>query len=221
MKKTACKIKQWAKAGRFRPLLLCYAVFFALWLLATLAAFCIDRALPETKLILADAQLSGMHQTGAGLYTTESPDPQMIFLEIDTPARLILLNAEFERGPGEMELFYTRKEGPGFSTRRRAIGAPQNFGWVYTLPPGRVFSLRADPGSFDENNLEISGITLNPRLPLSYYFGITLRRVLGFVFVPALAYAVFYIIIELSFSRVIFVPKAADKKTKDRAGKNT
>lgn len=190
------RAKNWIRGSRWRLPCACYTVFLAGWLVLAAACFCIDRLMPQTLLESAAAELIGLEAQPDGGLLTQGADPQLVYPVVDVPARRVLLEADFQRAPGEMELFYTRKAGPGFSVRRRVIGVPVDGGYLYTLPPGRVYGLRLDAGQMGDNGVDIGAITLNPRLGAAHYFVPTLRGLAAFAVWPALACCAFYTIME-------------------------
>lgn len=221
MKRLWAFVKSLAAPRRLVPA--CYILAAAGWLLVSLFGFVYDRARPETVLDLAGAETVQLEAGGDGRYTTVGGDAGLVFTGVGATARQVLLAAEFEGKPGEMDAFYTRRAGQAFSAGRgfigipqpggekkplltlggrRAIGRPVEAGWLYTLPPGRVEDLRVDLGTAAGNGLRVTAVTLNPRLPASHYFVPTLRTLAGLALWPALASCLILTIIELiTFAR--------------------
>lgn len=189
---------KWLKKNRGRALpLLCYGLYALVWLGVALTFWVSDRARAEASLSLTNAEISGVSATGEDALVTEGADAQLIFTGLNAKVRLVRLQGVFGADPGELELFYTRKEGQGFSPRQRVLGVPQNDGSVlYMLPAGTVRDLRVDLGTTTGNPISGAALTLNPTLPKSHYFLPNLRDVTGFLLWPALALCTIYSIIE-------------------------
>ena len=191
---------QWKK---WLPIAL-YGGFALVWLLGALLGFLAGRSRTPLPLNAATAQtenlaLAAPHAPGTPLaFISDNTDPKLIFENLHTPVRHVRLLADFATDPGEMDLFYTTKEGQGFSTRGRVVGVPQADGsFLYTLPPNTlVQSLRTDLGTAGGNAIALQEIVLNPTLPAAHFFAPTLRRLLGLAIWPALALCAIYIIIE-------------------------
>jgi hypothetical protein len=175
----------------------CYGVFTALWLLLAVWRFAADRMQPPLPLAPAAAELVNIEALPGGGCRSVSVDPQMIWRGLDEEVRQVSLRAAFEMHPGEIELFYIRRDGQAFSAKNRVIAAPQPDGsWLFRLPPGRVASLRVDLGTVNRNTVTIAAVALNPRLPAAAYFVPDLRDILALLILPALACCIIYTIIE-------------------------
>lgn len=175
----------------------CYSLFIFLWLATGLWHFVGDRMRPQLLLDPGEAALTDLAGETAGIYQSQSVDPQMVWTGVDSKVRLVALEASFGLEPGEVELFYTRRGGQGFSARMREVAAPQQDGsWLFRLPAGRIVDLRIDPGAVNQNTVEITAVVLNPRRPAGAYFVPSLRDVLAGLLLPALACCVIYTIIE-------------------------
>ncbi|MDL2219588.1 hypothetical protein LJC04_04575 [Ruminococcaceae bacterium OttesenSCG-928-O06] len=193
-----------------RLLLLCYAVFLLAWGVGGAVHMPGDARRQPQALSPGEAEMHNLALAQDGSFVTEGIDAQLVFSGIDAPVRTVRLRAAFAWDPGEMELFYSRKEGQGFSVRQRVIGVPQNDGsWLYTLPAGQVHALRLDPGTAGGNTVVIDELVLNPRLPAHSYFGLSLRWLVTMAVVPALACCGFYTIIELVLALAARRPKRA------------
>ncbi|MDL2293695.1 hypothetical protein LJC60_03590 [Ruminococcaceae bacterium OttesenSCG-928-D13] len=209
MKKT---LKTRMKNRKALVALVSYGLFLLGWLGLALAGFIMGRVWPPRELDPAAATPVNLARLEDGGYLSEGVDPQLIFEGVDEKVRVLRLEAGFEHDPGELELFYTRREGQGFSPRQRVIGAPQDDGSVlFILPPGNVRALRLDPGTAGESHITIGAVTLNPRLPAAYYFVPTLGELLAFALLPALAVCLIYNIIELIDWAKNFMAKRRNK----------
>lgn len=180
-----------------KGLLLCYALFLALWLLLGLAAFAVDRAFGEQPLPPESLHPVNLTPNENGSYTAENEDPQLIY-EGELTARWLLLTADFSGAPGEMALYYATKPGQGFSANHVVYAQPLEGGrYLYTLRPGRYTALRLDPGTLAGNEVTIESVTLNPAAPLWRYLVPSLRGALGLVLLPPLAYCGICFIMDL------------------------
>lgn len=194
-------LAQWKK---WLPIAL-YGGFALVWLLGALLSFLAGRGRTPLPLNAATAVAKNLTLAAATApvapplaFTSDSTDPKLIFENLHTPVRHVRLLADFATDPGEMDLFYTTREGQGFSTRGRVLGVPQADGsFLYTLPPFTgVLSLRIDLGTAGGNAIVLREIVLNPALPAAHFFAPTLRQLLGLAIWPALALCAIYIIIE-------------------------
>lgn len=175
----------------------CYGLFLALWLGVSLLRLAGDSMRTQQPLEPAGARLENLTAEPNGTLTSQTVDPQLIFEGVEQKLRLVRLEADFKQDPGELELFYTRKEGQGFSMQKRVVGVPQNDGSIlYSLPPGKVRDLRIDPGTAGNNTITIHAITLNPKPGAGWYLAPSLRLAAAFLLLPALALCLIYTIIE-------------------------
>ena len=217
--KTKARAGRGAKALRLARnpvrlwLVLC-AVFVAGWLLWAGVRFACSRLMPNLTVDLSEIGLQDVEAMADGSYVTTSGDAQLLIPlpEGGLPLAQVLVEASFEGHPHEMELFYTRKPGQGFSLRKRVIGVPQQTeAYLYNLPlTGNTLSLRIDMGSLSGNRFTRTRIVLNPRLSAAYYFTPSLRGLAALCVVPALACCAIYYIMEV-FS-------ALRKKRQNRRG---
>lgn len=185
-----------------------YLGFLVLWLLGNVAAFAFDRLVPAAYFAPEQGEAVFMQQQPDGSYITENTDPQLIFNAIGQNVRRVILQAEFETHPGEMAMYYTRKESAGFSPKKRIWGDLRPDGsYEYILPPGNVEALRIDPGTQSNNHITITGVHLNPRQPFAQYFGVSFATLMAFLTLPALAVCVFYTVLEA----LCFIKKAKGK----------
>lgn len=181
-----------------RILLLCYAGLLVCWLLAGVALFVYDRSAPTTVLTPQQAQLVQLAWQEDGTLLTTGGDPQLIFENVQVPVRAVQLQAEFANAPGEMDAYYTRKAGQGFSPTKRSYGYLQqdNTYW-YSLPPGNVESLRVDLGTAAGNQITLTAVVLNPQQPFLAYILPSFGNLVAFVVIGALAGGFIYTIMEL------------------------
>jgi hypothetical protein len=174
----------------------CYLLLLVLWLAGGLVRFALDRAFTETRLPLDDALSVDVVTEAEGRYRAVSVDPQLVFTA-GVPVRQVHFDASFVGDTGEMALYYAKDPG-AFSPSGRCFGRLlDGGGYLYTLPPGRYAEIRLDPGTQNDLAFTASAVTLNPRLPLFFYYSLTARSILYFLLLPALASCLIYIIIEL------------------------
>lgn len=182
-----------------KGLVLCYAVFLALWFVLGVVLFVWDNALPAAVLEAQEGKTEQLQAEGDGWYVSTGGDAQLIFEDVNLRVRRVVLICEFAGAPGEVDLYYTRPEDEGFSARQRAHGRPMEDGnYEFVLPPGQVRDIRIDPGSTGAMRVKILGAEVNPKLGFGSYFEVSLRGVLAFCILPALAYLVICTIIDIT-----------------------
>ena len=180
-----------------RIVLLCYLAFLAVWLLRGVFFFAWDRMQTPKTLPLEEGVAEGAAFTEDGIFLTEDGDPKLVFSSVNATVRRVVVHAEYEQEPGELDLYYARKEGQGFSPAKR-VGARQVTPGIYeyTLPPGQATALRIDLGTVAGNRVAIREIQLNPQAGFGSYFPLTLGTVAALGLLPALASCLIYIIID-------------------------
>ncbi|MFV0413883.1 MAG: hypothetical protein ACK5L3_11580 [Oscillospiraceae bacterium] len=183
-------------------LLLCYAVFLAAWLLWQLFCLGYDKAYSaEVQLAVGTAAIEGLESLpplSGGLYLSTGEDPQIIFTQLNTPLRRVVLQCRFPSPPGEVALYYMRPGEAAFSAGQRVFGRLLGNGsYEFVLPPGRVAALRVDPGNQSGMTMQLDGVVLNPAVSVWRYFLPGLRGLLAFALLPALACCAIYTIIEV------------------------
>lgn len=206
----------WLRKRKLRLLLALYIVCIAGFVLHGCFCFAYERLQGETRLPLASATMEELELVTegehAGSYQSLGGDPRMVFDNLDTGIRRVVLVGRFNQEPGEMDLYYTKKEGQGFSPKKRVWARPIPGGYEYLLPPGRYHSLRLDAGASEQNLLTAGELLLNPPQPLWRALLPTLRQALGLLVFPALASCVFCFIIEvLQVRRQSGTPTAPQK----------
>lgn len=179
---------------------LCYAFCLAVWLLGSLGGLCADGLakaggdLYQFELAPGDFELVALEPQEGGALLTLDGDPQMIWRnEGAVTVRTLRMEAEFDRSPREMCLYYTTKEGEPFSVDKRVFAAQANDGsYVYTLPQKRITALRLDPCSPLENKpveMVISGLHVNEPAAWWSYFAPGWAGLLSMILYPGLAAA--------------------------------
>lgn len=172
-------IKKLNKLSSFKILIITAFVIAVLWFCKSSFLLCAEQILRlsgrmETVTLTAeDFVLSGIVPAENGGYISTDGDPQMI-LESQMYISGISLNSTFSVKPGEMLVYYTQKEGQGFSAAKRYwFYADENSQTSYTADFGTVKkmkSIRIDPTTFAANNMSLESVTINPpKSILSFY----------------------------------------------------
>lgn len=216
MKKTAAFLKSLPGDGR-RLLAFCYAAFLAASVLAGLLGFAADGvqrasgALRREQLTAADFELTDMAAGADGVYVSESADPRMTLHDVPTMVRRVSVRAHFlNMDPGEFCVFYKPRPGmTEFDARYRVWSHAESDGtYTFSLPAGRVYGLRIDPGIYADLRFTIDGVVLNEPQSFLRWFTPTRPWLLAFAAAPALAASV----IEYIVSVVCFWRAKARKK---------
>lgn len=187
-----------SQRAKLNQALFLYFIFAIIWFLQAALCFLQNQLSAELVLDFAAAQSENMAFSAPASFLSESEDPKLIFENLNRPISQIILEAKFEKDPKEMDLFYTNKEGQGFSVKKRVIGRPLAEGKYLYILPKKMFvkDLRLDFGTLSNNKIEIIGIWLEPSLPARHFFVPSLRQLVGFAICPALALCAIYTIIE-------------------------
>lgn len=182
-----------------RIVLICYAVFVAVWVLLGTFWYATDNKLEPRHILMQEATLHNLKELPeADWFISTSEDPQIIIQNVDKTVRQVILVMDNQVGFGEMDLYYTRSAEEDFTPNQRVWGALQEDGsYRYILPLGKVVALRIDPGNHSNAKMNIQGIKLNPSQGFAAYFPITLYTLALFVLVPALASCIICTIIEI------------------------
>ena len=186
------------KMGTFGKMLLgCYLLLFVLFLGNGVYQFFYDSARPPTKLSPEKAGLVEVEQEEDGLYRILGPDGQLRFEHLALTGRRLVLQGEFAQNPGELDLYYKKEGQEKYSVNQRVFARPlQSGGYEYILPAGTYTGLRLDTGTEPGNTLLVEEITFNKPLPVYGYFLPSLRGLMVFLALPALASCVIYTIME-------------------------
>lgn len=174
------RIFAFLRAVRGRRLVaLCYAVFFAASVLVCLYGFAEDSVqrmrgnVREQEVALRDFTLTDLAENADGSLTSESPDPRMVLNNVPEYVRSLTVRAEFiNMDPGEFCLFYMPRPGmEEFDVSYRIWARQEDDGsYTFTLPRGKVYGLRLDPGIYTGLTFRIEQMTLNaPRSFLSWF----------------------------------------------------
>lgn len=206
--KRLCALWRWVRARDQRLIALCYAVFFAgsvLWALFGFAEDACRRAGGSVQ----QAELAGEAELRFGLtdlvredglYVSTSVDPR-IELPLDAVSadgasayvRRVTLYAEFlNMEPGELTLFYKPRPSMEEYDAIYRVWARQEAPGVYTftLPMGKVYGLRLDPGIYTDLRFRLERVALNEPRPFGEWFLPTRPWLLAMAAVPLLAASV-------------------------------
>lgn len=157
----------------------CYIVFFSISLLSAFYGFAEDRlqrALGNVSTVqtdLEDFEWTDFEQREDGICITLSLDPRLVLREVPAYVRSVRVKATFlNKDPGEFCIFYKPRPGmEDFDANYRVWAHVEEDGsYTFTLPRGRIYGLRLDPGIYAGIEMEITGITLNPPRSFGSYF---------------------------------------------------
>ena len=172
------KLAHSALASEKRLIALCYVLFFAVSVLVCLASFAEDafqRAIGNVvpaQLDVNSFSLIDTQQTQPDTFISTSPDPRMVLEPSPAYVRTVTVDCTFSKDPGEFCIFYkTSPQQEEYDATRRAWGYRQADGsYTFTLPKGRIYGLRLDPGIFTNLAFEVHSITINaPRSFFSWF----------------------------------------------------
>lgn len=149
---------------------LCYAAFFLVSVLACVYGWAEDgvrRALGQVTqqtLTVADFTLTDLEVREDGTLFSKTPDPRMTLNEVPEYVRTLRVQAEFlNMDPGEFCVFYKPRPGmEEFDAGYRVWAKQEADGtYTFTLPRGRIYGLRLDPGIYSGLVLRLDGIVCN------------------------------------------------------------
>lgn len=189
------RIKSLLESPR-RLIAVCYAAFLAVSLLCCVVSLSTDRiqraggALTEQTIPVTDFELINMEKgEGENVWVTTSDDPRMILADCPEYIRRVDLTIRYiNLDPGEFTLFYMPRTGmEEFDANYRLWARQQqNNGWSFSLPAGKTYGLRIDPGIYDGMQMEITSIVLNAKQPALSFFVPSRSWVISFAVFPAL-----------------------------------
>lgn len=166
--------------GRDKRLVaLCYLLFFGLSVLASLYSFAEDRVqralgnVTTAGISAADFDWTDLERGADGALLTTSADPRMVLRDSPAYVRGVRIEAVFRnKDPGEFCIFYKPRPGmEDFDANYRVWAHVEEDGsYTFTLPRGKIYGLRLDPGIYAGIEMEITGITLNPQRSFGSYF---------------------------------------------------
>ncbi len=171
-------LKKWFSSDR-RLIAFCYAAFFAASLLYSLYGFGEDRVqralggVEQQEVRTEDFALTDLAEGEDGVLVSQSPDPRMVLRQVPEYVRSVTVDVEFvNMDPGEFCVFYMPKAGmEDFDANYRVWAYNNGDGsYTFTLPRGKVYGLRMDPGIYTGIEMRIERIALNaPRSFLSWF----------------------------------------------------
>lgn len=177
-------IKKLKNLNGAKLIAVCAALLCVLWFGKNLFAFGHETLLRATgkmetvTLSAEDFVLSGIEKTENGYITTDW-DPQLI-LEKDMKIARITLNCTFSVSPGEMVVYYTEKDGQGYSAAKRYWFYADSDSFArYTaqLPVKSYKSIRIDPTAIAGNAMTIDSIVLNRTKTFGEYFAVSFKNI--------------------------------------------
>ena len=177
-------IKKLKNLSGARLIALCAVLLCVLWLGKNLFAFGAETAarasgkMQTVTLSAEDFFLSGIAKTDSGYITTDG-DPQLI-LEGDMKISRITLNCTFSVTPGEMVVYYSEKDGQGYSSAKRYwfYADSENLdSYTASIPMKNLKSIRIDPTTVAGNTMTIDSIVLNSPKAIGEYFAISFKTV--------------------------------------------
>lgn len=158
---------------------LCYAAFFLVSVLVCVYGWAEDgvrRALGQVTqqtLAVEDFTLTDLEVREDGTLFARTADPRMTLNETPDYVRTIRVKAEFiNMDPGEFCVFYKPRPGMEEFDAGYRVWAQRDAGgdYVFTLPRGRVYGLRLDPGIYSGLVLRLDEIVCNaPQSVLSRF----------------------------------------------------
>lgn len=149
---------------------LCYAAFFLVSVLACLYGWAEDgvrRALGQVTqqtLTAEDFTLTDLTAQEDGTLLAATADPRMTLNDVPKYVRTIRIKAEFlNMDPGEFCVFYKPRPGmEEFDAGYRVWAKQEDDGtYTFTLPKGRIYGLRLDPGIYSGLVLRLEEIVCN------------------------------------------------------------
>lgn len=185
-------------------IILCAAILCVLWLGKNMFAFGYETfarsaGKMETVTISADDfVLSGIVKRDDGSYITTDGDPQII-LEKEMKISRITLNSTFSVSPGEMVVYYSEKEGQGYSAAKRY--------WFYTDASGEnsytahmktknYKSIRIDPTALAGNIMQIESVVINSPKSFGEYFAVNFKNIFNLLVYSAVLATVITLVKE-------------------------
>lgn len=161
-----------------------------------------NETLVQSRMTAADFQQFSLKADGDMLIATDS-DPQLIW-QADQKITNIKFYMETSLYPGEIVVYYTTKDGEGFSENKRLWAQPVNGedNW-YTVEIGlkNVRSLRIDPTMYAGNQMKFGAFIINEEKTLSDYIAPDVRRIFNLLLYTGIISSV------LRFVQEIFTKK--------------
>lgn len=161
-----------------------------------------NETLVQSRMTVSDFQQISMKADGDRLISTDS-DPQLIW-QADQKITNIKFYMEPSLYPGEIVVYYTTKDGEGFSENKRLWAHPvdgENNWYVAELGLKDVRGLRIDPTMYAGNHMTFGTFVINEERTLSDYIAPDARRIFNLLLYTGIISSV------LKFVQEIFTKK--------------
>lgn len=173
-----------------RGLILFSAIFLvAVFIISGLISFFMQTAAEKNgKLVQSTLQVTDFHMEsvkilGENCIISTDPDPQLIF-EKTQMISSVKFYMESTIYPGEMVMYYTEKEGQGFSERKRVWAKPiqgEDNWYIIEMPLKEVLSIRIDPTMYRGNQMTFGDFIFNQHKSFGEYFTVSYSTVFAFL----------------------------------------
>ncbi|MBP1550845.1 MAG: hypothetical protein J6C04_01050 [Oscillospiraceae bacterium] len=182
----------------------CAAVLCVLWLGKNAVAFGAETAaraggkMETVTLSADDFELIGIVKAENGSYVTTDSDPQLV-LNGDMKISRITLNCTFSVSPGEMVVYYSEKDGQGYSATKRYWFYPDSTNlssYTAQMPMKNYKSIRIDPTTIAGNTMAIDSIVLNSPKSIGEHFAVSFKNIFNLLVYSCLIAAVITIVKE-------------------------
>lgn len=137
-----------------------------------------NETLVQSRMTVSDFQQMSMKADGDLLISTDS-DPQLIW-QADQKITNIKFYMETSLYPGEIVVYYTTKDGEGFSENKRLWAQPvdgEDNWYIVEMGLKNVRSLRIDPTMYAGNQMKFGTFIINEERTLSDYITPDARRI--------------------------------------------
>lgn len=137
-----------------------------------------NETLVQSRMTVSDFQQMSMKADGDLLTSTDS-DPQLIW-QADQKITNIKFYMETSLYPGEIVVYYTTKDGEGFSENKRLWAQPvdgEDNWYIVEMGLKNVRSLRIDPTMYAGNQMKFGTFIINEERTLSDYIAPDARRI--------------------------------------------
>lgn len=128
--------------------------------------------LTQTVYTFSDFEAYSFKDGENGAVITTDNDPQMI-LSGERYLTNIKFYMDYTVFPGEITLYYTQKQGQGFSERKRVWAKPvrgEDGYYEFDLPAKKVLSVRIDPTMYAGNELSFGDFVFNGEKSAADYY---------------------------------------------------
>lgn len=178
-------IKKLKNLNGAKLIVFCAAVLCVLWFGKNAIAFGAETAarasgkMQTVTLSADDFDLIGIVKTENGSYVTTDSDPQLV-LNGDMEISRITLNCTFTVSPGEMVVYYSQKDGQGYSATKRYWFYPDSTSlssYTAQMQLDNYKSIRIDPTTVAGNTMEIESIVINGHKSLGEYFAVSFKNI--------------------------------------------